>query len=212
MKSMRRIKDRWLIVALLTVSVMHAVVAQAVAAPLPQPAPQPTAQPTPVEPARIAPVQESGPPIAEPDIGQAAAQDDDPAAITHMNSQQIIAVLGNQVRFDDGSDVGRIVDILVDRSGNPVSAVLDCGGFMGVGNRKVAVSWASLHFSPQGEADGSIVTDLSPGQVRSAPEYREASDAEIVTTRGAAKIAVTVHPGELAKPGNGSSSAASVSH
>ena len=42
--------------------------------------------------------------------------------------------------------MGRIVDVLVDRSGEVRAAIIDFGGFLGVGSRKIAVDWDALHF------------------------------------------------------------------
>ena len=68
-------------------------------------------------------------------------------------------------------EIGHIADVLVDATGRPVAAVLDVGGFMGVGVRKVAVVWAALHFAPG--KDGVIITlDLPVDRIRRAPEYK----------------------------------------
>ena len=37
-----------------------------------------------------------------------------------------------------------VVDVLVDRSGLPLGAVIDFGGFLGVGSRKIAIDWQLL--------------------------------------------------------------------
>ena len=46
--------------------------------------------------------------------------------------------------------MGRIVDVLVDRRGQVRAAIIDFGGFLGVGSRKIAVDWSALHFPPPG--------------------------------------------------------------
>ena len=65
-------------------------------------------------------------------------------------------------------NMGRIVDVLVDRSGQVRAAIIDFGGFLGVGSRKIAVDWNALHF-PQpgkpGEQDRAR-TDARSGQGR----------------------------------------------
>jgi sporulation protein YlmC with PRC-barrel domain len=58
------------------------------------------------------------------------------------------AILGQRVTDAEGKEIGRLVDVLVDANGQPQAAVIDFGGFMGVGNRKIAVHWSALHFSP----------------------------------------------------------------
>ena len=42
--------------------------------------------------------------------------------------------------------MGRIVDVIVDRAGTVRAAVIDFGGFLGVGSRKIVVDWSALHF------------------------------------------------------------------
>ncbi|MBV9654510.1 MAG: PRC-barrel domain-containing protein [Acetobacteraceae bacterium] len=81
------------------------------------------------------------------------------------------AVLGTQVTGQNGSTVGRLVDVLVDKAGSPQAAVLDVGGFMGVGSRRVAVPWRDLHFDPANK-DATIAVSLSADQIKAAPEYK----------------------------------------
>ena len=65
-----------------------------------------------------------------------------------------------------------IVDVLVGDRGEPQAAVIDFGGFMGVGNRKIAVQWSALHFAPA-DAKQPITLDLTLDQLKAAPEYKD---------------------------------------
>lgn len=56
----------------------------------------------------------------------------------------------------DDKNVGRIVDVLVDDQGQPRAAVVDLGGFLGIGNRRIAVVWRALHFVPEATGEGKI--------------------------------------------------------
>ena len=80
---------------------------------------------------------------------------------------QALAILGQKVADPDGKDIGRLVDVLVGDQGLPQAAVIDFGGFMGVGNRKIAVEWSALHFAPS-DAKHPITLDLT--QVVVTPE------------------------------------------
>src|SRR5208283_3135944 len=80
------------------------------------------------------------------------------------------AILGQDVA-SGGTVVGRLIDLLVGEDGQPRAAVLDVGGFMGMGARDVTVDWSTLHFAPT-EKQHPITTTLSPDQIRSAPEYK----------------------------------------
>ncbi len=86
-------------------------------------------------------------------------------------AEEATPILGHVVDGPDGKDVGRLVNVLVDGNGRPRAAVLDVGGFLGMGNRMVSVEWSALRFDP-GSQDHPITTGLTPDQLRAAPEYK----------------------------------------
>jgi predicted O-methyltransferase YrrM len=89
---------------------------------------------------------------------------------------QLQSVLGREVRTRVDQDVGRIIDLLADAEGRVQAAVIEFGGFLGIGTRKIAVEWSALHF----EADGKqplVIVDVTRDQLRAAPEYKPAGPA-----------------------------------
>lgn len=92
-------------------------------------------------------------------------------AVQELRNADATGVLGRMVRDSSGQDVGRVVDVIVDPSGQPRAIVVDTGGFMGVGARRVAVAWAFVHVPPPSPTEDRIAIDLSDDQVKSAPEY-----------------------------------------
>lgn len=66
--------------------------------------------------------------------------------------------------------MGRIVDLLVDAQGRVRAVVLDVGGFMGVGSRKVAVAWSALRFAT-GKNGPVISIEIPPDRIKSWAEY-----------------------------------------
>jgi hypothetical protein len=95
------------------------------------------------------------------------------ASIIVVDRQEVEGVLGKEVRSIADENMGRIIEVVVDRSGQVRAAVIDFGGFLGVGSRKIAVDWSALRFGPAGQARGSITVELTRDQVRAAPEYKE---------------------------------------
>ena len=91
------------------------------------------------------------------------------------------AILGQRVIDQEGKDIGRLVDVLVDANGQPQAAVIDFGGFMGVGNRKVAVHWSFLRFSPA-DTKHKVTLEMTPDQVKAAPEFLNSNKAASVVT------------------------------
>jgi hypothetical protein len=89
---------------------------------------------------------------------------------TVVDDREAEGILGKNVRSSAGEEMGRVVDIIVNRAGQVRAAVIDFGGFLGVGNRKIAVAWNALHFPAAGQFD-PVTVDLTRDQVRLAPEY-----------------------------------------
>ncbi len=79
-------------------------------------------------------------------------------------------VLGRNVSDSAGADAGLLVDVLVGPDGAPLAGIIDVGGFLGVGVRRVAVAWPLLHFEP--DAGGTrIHMDLTVEAAAAAPEF-----------------------------------------
>jgi hypothetical protein len=104
--------------------------------------------------------------------------------ITVLNKHEVEGVLGRDVRSAADEDMGRIVDVLVDRAGQVRAAIIDFGGFLGVGSRRIAVDWGALHFPQPGKPGERIALDLTRDQVKAAPEYREGKPVVILGALG----------------------------
>ena len=101
-----------------------------------------------------------------------------PPSVTIIGARDAHGVLGRDVRSSADEDMGHIVDVIVDRAGTVRAAVIDFGGFLGVGSRKIVVDWNALHFGRVTNKSDSITLELTKDQVSAAPEYKE--DAPIV--------------------------------
>jgi hypothetical protein len=104
-----------------------------------------------------------------------------PPSVTIIGPKDAHGVLGRDVRSPTNEDMGHIVDVIVDRTGTVRAAVIDFGGFLGVGSRKIAVQWSALHFAPADQKH-PIVLELTPDQIKAAPEYSPSQEAAPVVT------------------------------
>lgn len=96
-----------------------------------------------------------------------------PPSVTVIGANDAQGVLGRDVRSPSGEDMGHIIDVIVDRAGMVRAAVIDFGGFLGVGSRKIVVDWNALHFGQVANKNEAITLELSKEQVMAAPEYKE---------------------------------------
>jgi hypothetical protein len=104
--------------------------------------------------------------------------------VTILNKHEVEGILGRDVRSAADENMGRVVDVLVDRSGQVRAAIIDFGGFLGVGSRKIAVDWNALHFPPPGKPGARIALDLNRDQVNAAPEYQDGKPVVVLGALG----------------------------
>ena len=152
----------------------------------------------------------AAPPAATPPAGPPAAPPAAPSAVPPaqssgtpavvLDTQDYESLLGKSVRAMNGDDLGRIIDVIIDRDGRPRAAVIDFGGFLGVGSRKIAVDWRALKFTTEGKV-GRLTLQLNRNQVRVSPEYKP---GEPIVVLGAPS------PAAAAAPPDGDPSAAPV--
>jgi PRC-barrel domain protein len=135
------------VVLLLSVTLTLAAAAQ-------QAAPPPVVRPAPAQ-------EVPGGHVAPPPIVVPAEQ---------VAPVELTGLLGHGVVDSEGREFGRIVDLLADGQGRVRAVVVDVGGFMGVGNRKVAVAWSALRFA-EGEKGPVMSIAIPPDRIKSWADY-----------------------------------------
>ena len=128
-------------------------------------------------------------PLAQAENGAVHETPEQPAApatpeVTILNKHEVEGILGREVRSSADENMGRIVDVMVDRSGQVRAAIIDFGGFLGVGSRKIAVDWNALEFPPPGQSDAKITLELTRDQVNAAPEYQDGKPVVVLGALG----------------------------
>ncbi|WP_447987450.1 PRC-barrel domain-containing protein [Nitrospira sp. Nam74] len=78
-------------------------------------------------------------------------------------------LIGMKVEGADGKKLGDIKDLVVDPTDGDIDyAVLDYGGFLGVGDKYFAVPWEALQFSPDGK---KVILDVTKKDLKQAPGF-----------------------------------------
>lgn len=85
-------------------------------------------------------------------------------------------VVGKDIQDAKGDDIGEIEKVEGD------TVIVGVGGFLGLGERKVALPWNQLTMSGTGE-DAKITTNMTKDQLKALPEYKESEAGS--TSRGA---------------------------
>lgn len=78
-------------------------------------------------------------------------------------------VVGEPVYGQAGEQVGDVSEVLFDNQGNAERLIIDRGGFLGIGEKTVAIDMQNITMSEQG-----IQVNLTDQQIAEMPEYEEA--------------------------------------
>lgn len=78
-------------------------------------------------------------------------------------------LIGASVRNAAGENIGDINEILLDKSGRVAAVVVGVGGFLGIGEREVAMSWDAIQVRMEGSGNPAITVNATRDELRSAP-------------------------------------------
>ncbi|WP_141102031.1 PRC-barrel domain-containing protein [Oceanicola sp. 22II-s10i] len=122
------------------------------------------------------------------------------SAATQINASDFIGmrVYASEAGFDgdsvegasdDWEDIGEINDVILSREGNVEAVLVDIGGFLGIGERQVAVDMDEVKFvsdssTADAENDFFLVLTADRATLEGAPEY--GADAEMEQSAEAA--------------------------
>lgn len=96
-----------------------------------------------------------------PSTGAASSMSQSGAAqgqfMTQMQQGQMMAsdLIGTRVVSANNESIGDINDVIVDRNGQVIAAVVGVGGFLGIGEKDVAVPFNSLEFASARQASAT---------------------------------------------------------
>jgi sporulation protein YlmC with PRC-barrel domain len=79
---------------------------------------------------------------------------------------EVERLIGKDVYGMSGNDVGEIENLLIDPNGRVQAAIIEFGGFLGIGDNEVAVPWDQLKIT----AD-RVMINMSEEQIRAQPRW-----------------------------------------
>lgn len=95
----------------------------------------------------------------------------DEIVIAAQREGQILAseLVGAPVFGPDGDEIGHVDDLIFDAEGRLEGAVVSIGGFLGFGDRLVALPWSTVQPGAPGQP---VIVGASGEQLEAAPEFR----------------------------------------
>ena len=85
--------------------------------------------------------------------------------------------IGETVRNGKGEKIGSVDDLILNRGDRILYAVISVGGFLGVGDRLVAVPFEALEFGAK-DVEGVVIYDTTKEQLKAEPAFTYAEAKE----------------------------------
>jgi hypothetical protein len=86
-------------------------------------------------------------------------------------------LMGTPVQGVDNANIGEVRDIIFNADGDIQAVVIDVGGFLGVGEKPVAVSFSSITVQRQ-EDQVALVVHATQDQLQNAPTFEPAAPVD----------------------------------
>lgn len=169
--------DRWLVVGM-TKQELEAAPTFDTSAYKPAPVAANDALPPATNPAPMAPAENKAMAPAQPDATTTAAIDK--STLTEVPAAELSAdkLTGTTVYGANDANVGEIGDVILTSDGKVDAVVIDVGGFLGIGEKPVAVGMDKLAFMADKDGKRYLYTTFTKEQLEAAPAYDEATFAQ----------------------------------
>lgn len=105
--------------------------------------------------------------------------------ITQQASDQWLATKfkGTDVMGSNNEKIGDVTDILFDRNGKIMAYVIGVGGFLGIGQKDVALAPAAFQVDPATDRDEiKLKLAMTRDELKNAPEFKAAASRSAPTT------------------------------
>ncbi|WP_428391886.1 PRC-barrel domain-containing protein [Lichenicoccus sp.] len=116
------------------------------------------------------------------------------AATLRTTKLKLFGLIDRSVTGREKREIGHVVDVLVDAKGQPTALVVDVGGFMGMGNRRIAIDWERFALSGRKPGD-ALQIPFSDAQIKAAPAY-DGSHMVTVVQGSVAAVAANAPPAQ----------------
>jgi sporulation protein YlmC with PRC-barrel domain len=129
------------------------------------------------------------------------------AEFIDMGEGQIRAstMLGKEVFGQDEESIGEVADLVLQDDGQTRAAIIDVGGFLGVGEKRVAIPFNEIQTAQEGD-NVKLTVAMSREQLEQAPEY-VAPDTAAASTDTATAPATDLAAGTAGAPATDASRA-----
>jgi hypothetical protein len=153
------------------------------AAPIPGDSSEMSPQISPAQPGEATPPPQSSeaPQPIEPAAPKSAEASGGAQFLTKQESGDVLAsnLIGESVYNGQDEAIGGINDLVTDESGKVVAVLIGAGGFLGMGEKDVAIRFEDLRLVREDDNSIKVIADLNQDTLASAPDYETLAEQQV---------------------------------
>ncbi len=117
-------------------------------------------------------------PVVTFGLASVSAAEKDTTTETYTTSKPADAfyvddLIGTNVKSLVGEkDLGEINDLIIDKDGQIVAAIVDVGGFLGMGQKSVAIDWKAVERTVDKDGKHVLHVNATEQSLNDTPEYQ----------------------------------------
>jgi sporulation protein YlmC with PRC-barrel domain len=92
-------------------------------------------------------------------------------------------MIGKNVENSSGEELGHINDVIVSENGEVAGAVIGVGGFLGIGEKNVAVPFETISTAMKGDDESVVVLNATKEELQAAPDYTDLEGQPLSVTK-----------------------------
>lgn len=126
--------------------------------------------------------------VATPAFAQQATPAESGQFVTQMTSDQWRGskLVGVDVYGSDNAKIGDINEVIVDRNGSVKAVVIGVGGFLGIGEKNVAIAYDKIQWNAGGNQSSGMASSAPAGGMGANPSNNTTSNNVASTATGSA--------------------------
>jgi hypothetical protein len=110
-----------------------------------------------------------------------AAQETSPFLVKQDASELLAANLIGQTVLDANNEsIGEVTDLITDKDGKILAVLIGAGGFLGIGQKDLAIRFEDIKVSRDENDDLMVKADVTKGMVAQAPDYQTLDEQQMI--------------------------------
>lgn len=100
-------------------------------------------------------------------------------------------LIGTNVENSAGENLGDINDLVLGKNGEVVGALVGVGGFLGIGEKSVAIPFENISTTMKDENNAVVVLNVTKEELQAAPDFARMENQPLTISQGLQDTAAT---------------------